>query len=462
MLLGGLSVNLNHLKTQYLVQGFKYGFSLKYQGPLLGNIRTAPNLKLNVGTKFDVWNKVMTEVKAGRYAGPYKDKPPFDTFVQSPIGLVPKDKGKKTRLIFHLSYPREGDSVNSSIPREFTTVKYPDFFEAVNLCFKAGRGAFCAKSDMSMAFRNVPLSPESWPLMVLKAHHPITDEVYWFVDKCLPFGASISCKIFQDISDSIAHLVKCRTRKPLVNYLDDYFFSAIRKVVCDTQVRKFLAICEKINFPVSLEKTFWSTTLLVFLGLLIDTVNQIICIPIDKLEKALDWIDYFLNKKNKKVTVLQVQKMCGTLNFISRCIIPGRAFTRRLYAMAGENLKSYHHVRVTAENRLDLQVWRKFLTDHIAFSRPFMDLCISSAEDLDMYSDAAKSWKRGVGAHCKKEWVAAKWSKKFINECDPSIEFLELYGVVIAVLLWIKDYPNRRVCLFTDNQSVKNMVNNNS
>ena len=212
----------------------------------------------------------------------------------------------------------------------------------------------------------------------------------------------------------------------------------------------------------SLEKTFWSTTLLVFLGLLIATVNQIICIPVEKLEKALDWFDYFLNKRNRKVTVLQVQKMCGTLNFISRCIIPGRAFTRRLYVMAGENLKSYHHVRVTAENRLDLQVWRKFLTDHIAFSRPFMDLCITSAEDLDMYSDATKSWKRGVGAYCKKEWVAAKWSKKFINECDPSIEFLELYGVVTAVLLWIKDYPNRRVCLFTDNQSVKNIVNNNS
>ena len=45
--------------TQYLVQGFKYGFSLRYQGPLLGNTRTAPNLKLNIGTKFDVWNKVM-------------------------------------------------------------------------------------------------------------------------------------------------------------------------------------------------------------------------------------------------------------------------------------------------------------------------------------------------------------------------------------------------------------------
>ena len=81
-------------KTQYLVQGFRNGFSLQYQGPTRVK-RLAPNLKLTIGTKLDIWDKVMTEVKAGRYAGPYEE-PPFKYFIQSPIGLVPKDKGKKT------------------------------------------------------------------------------------------------------------------------------------------------------------------------------------------------------------------------------------------------------------------------------------------------------------------------------------------------------------------------------
>ena len=102
-------------KTKYLVDGFSNGFSLNYQGPLQECKRTAPNLKLRVGNKYELWNKVMKEVELGRYAGPYDD-PPFDNFVQSPIGLVPKDKGLKTRFIFHLSYPKDGDSVNSGIP----------------------------------------------------------------------------------------------------------------------------------------------------------------------------------------------------------------------------------------------------------------------------------------------------------------------------------------------------------
>ena len=49
----------------------------------------------------EMWSKVMKEVKGGLYADPF-EKPPFDNFIQSPIGLVPKDHGTKTRVIFHL------------------------------------------------------------------------------------------------------------------------------------------------------------------------------------------------------------------------------------------------------------------------------------------------------------------------------------------------------------------------
>ena len=209
-------------KTEYLVSGFREGFSLCYQGPLVEVQREAPNLTLRVRTKLELWNKVMGEVKAGRYAGPFK-RPPFKYYVQSPVGLVPKDKGRKTRLIFHLSYPKDGDSVNSGIPKYMATVKYPDFMEAVKLCLKAGVNASCAKSDMSMAFRHGPCSPKSWYLLILKAEHPTSGELLWFVDKCLPLGSSISSRIFQNFSDSVAWVVKHQTSKPLVNYLDDYF-----------------------------------------------------------------------------------------------------------------------------------------------------------------------------------------------------------------------------------------------
>ena len=309
--------------------------------------REAPNLKLRVGSKEELWNKVMAEVNLGRYAGPFK-QPPFKFYVQSPIGLVPKDKGKKTRLIFHLSYPKSGESVNSGIPKEECSVKYPDFDEAVKLCLKDGKSCAMGKSDMSNAFRHVPLKKLQWYLLEMKACHPISGEKFYFVDKYLPFGSSISCAIFQAVLDAIAFIVEDRMQKPNVNYLDDFFFVALIKKICDEQLKCFLDVCQEIRFPVALEKTFWGCTMLTFLGLLLDSESQTICIPIEKVVKALDMVEFFLNKRNKKATVLQFQKLCSSLNFLCRCVVPGRCFLRRIYAATtGNNLKPHHHIKIT-------------------------------------------------------------------------------------------------------------------
>ena len=81
----------------------------------------------------DMWQKIMKEVKLGHYAGPYQEIP-YQFYVQSPAGLVPK-AGNKTRLIFHLSFDFEDfKSVNYYIPKELCSVKYRDLDHAVHNC----------------------------------------------------------------------------------------------------------------------------------------------------------------------------------------------------------------------------------------------------------------------------------------------------------------------------------------
>ena len=280
-------------KTDKLVRGFENGFDLGYRGPTKVQRKT-PNLKLRVGNETILWNKVMKEVKEKRYAGPFLQVP-FDDFIQSPIGLVPKDNGANTRLIFHLSYPRDGSSVNSETPEELCTVKYPSFDQAVRMCLQEIQSCnimnrhspiYLGKSDMRSAFRNLGMDPTYFKFLVLKARSPFDKKWYYFVDKCLPFGASMSCAVFQEFSNAVAHLVSFRTKKPNINYLDDFLFAAAVRALCDGQIQVFLDICDMINFPVSLDKTFWGNCRMVFLGLLIDTVARMICIPLDKLNKA--------------------------------------------------------------------------------------------------------------------------------------------------------------------------------
>ena len=391
----------NKRKRLKLVQGFWQGFDLHYEGKKFVT-KTAPNLKIRVGTPEELWCKVMKEVEGRRYAGPFlREELPFRYFIQSPIGLVPKDKGRKTRLIFHLSYPKSGGSVNEGILYRYCKVKYMDFDEAIKKCLGEGVGCHVGKSDISMAFRNLPLNSKSWPFLVMKAKHPKSGVTYYYFDKCLSFGSSISCRLFQDFSDSVAHICKFRSNKSPVNYLDDFLFASLLKLWCNWQLQNFLDICGEIKFPVALDKTEWGTTLIVFLGLLIDTVQQVVCVSLDKVKKAKELIAHFLDSSNKSTTVHQTQKLCGFLNFLCKCMIPGRAFTIRIYSHIPATLLPHHHFHITNEMRLDLQVWDVFLNHPDIFCCPFMDFNKIQAEDVDFYTDASGSWSKGrIGAIC--------------------------------------------------------------
>ena len=261
----------------------------------------------------------------------------------------------------------------------------------------------------------------------MKARHPRTKVVKYFVDKCLPFGAAISCAIFQALSNAIAHLVYADSARRVINYLDDYFFVAAMKLLCNRQIDSFLSICERIRFPVSLEKTHWACTMLVFLGLLINTVTQTVSLPIDKITKVLTHIEQILQPGRKKITLLELQRLCGSLNFVCRAVVPGRAFTRRLYSKMSGVRKPSHHIRIDREMRLDLCMWRMFMSSPEAYARPFFDFSSAlTAEDIDQYSDAS-FW--GAGGFCQTDWYVMKWDPQYMETEQPSINFLELYGV---------------------------------
>ena len=303
-------------KTEFLYYSFSRGFSLQYNGPTDVKMKS-PNLKLNVGNHIILWNKVMKEVRLNRFAGPFKEIP-FESYIQSPIGLVPKDHSHDTRLIFHLSYPKQGTtSVNVNTPSELCTVKYTEFDTAVQLCLSYtsdNNPIYLSKSDAQSAFRVVGLEPGSWSWTILKAISPFDSQIYYFVDKCLPFGSSISCALFQKILDAVAFLVTYRTRVALINYLDDFLFISARRDACNQQLFTFLAVSKEINMPISEEKTIEATTSLSFLGFLIDGECRMILIPIEKTVEANLLISEHLEQGKRKTTLLKLQQLCGFLS----------------------------------------------------------------------------------------------------------------------------------------------------
>ena len=264
---------------------------------------------------------------------------------------------------------------------------------------------------------------------------------------------------FQRFSDAIAHIVTVKSKgKCPVNYLDDFLFIAYLRALCNQQVEQFLEVCELLKFPISIEKTFWASTSLTFLGLLIDTVSQLVAIPVDKVECAIVLIRQVIGKK--KTTVRTLQKLSGFLNFLCRCIVPGRAFTRRIYTYFASNMKPFHHLKVDKSLKADLNVWLTFLCDPVVYCRPFLDYStVLTADILNWYINA--SGKIGFGGIWEKDWFYGFWPVDFLKE-DPSIEYLELFAVTASVLMWGENYCNKQICLFCDNQSVVHMINASS
>lgn len=74
-------------------------------------------------------------------------------------------------------------------------------------------------------------------------------------------------------------------------------FAVLLKALCDGHVSVFLDLCKAINFLVALDKSVWSTQIIVFLGMLLDTIRQTVSIPLEKRDKAINWLQNLLYKK---------------------------------------------------------------------------------------------------------------------------------------------------------------------
>ena len=198
------------------------------------------------------------------------------------------------------------------------------------------------------------------------------------------------------------------------------------------------------------------------MGLIIDTVNQIVGLPLDKIKKAKGLITHFL--QSKTVTVKQVQCLSGLLNFFTRAIPAGVTFNRSLYDLLSNRPgNKNHHVNINATVKGDLKVWLEFF-DHNPPYLKFQDIDPITSEDIGMYTDAAGGKNLGLGCVWNDRWIALAWPQGFIlvPGVNPPISYLELYGIAIAVGMWGQELKDRRFVIHSDNTGAVEMINTGS
>ncbi|VDI51238.1 Hypothetical predicted protein [Mytilus galloprovincialis] len=364
----------------------------------------------------------------------------------SPLGLAEKKIPGTYRMIHHLSFP-EGSSINDNIPQDNCSVQYASIQDAIELIKikTVGRTSFCAKTDISSAFRIINITESQYKLFGFMW------EGKYYYDKNLQMGCSSSCQIFEKFSSAIEWIARKKLLiTHMVHILDDFMIVDKTEDGCKKKLNRFLAICKDMGIPISKEKTFQPSQVMSFVGYEIDTQLMEVRLPIDKLDKCNNIITVVLQKE--KITLRELQSIIGTLNFACAVVIPGRAFLRRLIDLTIGVKKSFHRIRMTKSVQQDLNTWQNFLRNFNGKSLILSDRWLTS-DQLHLFTDA--SGTLGYGALFGAQWFLGKWDTKWQKQ---NIAFLELYPIVLAVEIWGHQIKNQCIYFHTDNIALVSVI----
>ena len=350
---------------QYLLDGFRFGFSIDYVGPR--NNFSSKNLSSALDLPEGVNDKLAKELHSGTIAGPFETQP-FPIFHISPLGLIPKKVRGEFRMIHHLSFP-EGPSVNSHIPKIASSVHYPSIDDAVSLIRRTGRGCALAKTDIENAFRLTPVSPSDYNLL----------GIHWqnqcYFDKNHAMGLSSSCKIFECFSSALEWIACSKMGIPgILHLLDDFLIVNHSLSSRGKNLQTFLQACDDTGVPMAPKKTVGPSCVMSFAGIELDTPKMEARLPSDKLIKCRSLIQDFLQRK--KVSLKKLQSLIGLLNFTCSVIVPGRTFLRRLINLTVGIRRARYLIHINRETKADLQLWLEIF-DLVQWSLLFLGLYLA-------------------------------------------------------------------------------------
>ena len=199
-----------------------------------------------------------------------------------------------------------------------------------------------------------------------------------------------------------------------------------------------------------------------FLGIDIDSLAGKLLLPDDKLAKLEKELLFW--KGRKRATKLQMQRLCGILNFCCKVIRGGRVY---MYHMI-DLLKLFHTQRridLPPTFFVDIEWWRDFA----AVFNGSADFFDPVANSVELYTDACLY---GLAAIFQNDFLHAN-----ILPCDNddiccyattanaydlyvpiehvnNINVLELIAILLSLLRWGESLENCRVLAYCDNLQV--------
>jgi hypothetical protein len=316
--------------------------------------------------------------------------------------------------------------------------------DLADLICATGSGCYLFKFDLSRAYRQLPIDPCYYILLGIRWRDQ------FFVDTRLPFGLASAAMACQRTTSAVVHMYN-QMGYPLLNYLDDFASAGLIFSKTVTAFYEFRQLLSELGLHESVEKAGFPCKKMIFLGVLYNTESMTMEVTPDRLHQIREELSRWENKVT--ATKREIQQLVGKLQFVAKCVKPGRLFIARmletLWAIGGNG----GSIRLSSEFKADVYWWQKFLHMYNGVSVLSKSQFLQPGQTFQ--TDACLSSCGGV---CEGEAFSTQFPA-FIADSQLDINSLELLTVVVASKLWGHKWAGLRILVQCDNE-VSTMVIN--
>ena len=359
--------------------------------------------------------------------------------VVSPLGVVPKPRSTKFRLIINMRY------VNRHL------IKRVFKFEGLqDLADLAERGDYAVSYDLTSGYYHVALHPSS------RTFVGFAWKGVYYVYNCLPFGLSTAPWVFSKIMRELVMLWR-RNGIRVLPYLDDFLFLEQGEQACLLLSKRVERDFSSAGLLINLDKCSRTPSQQIrHLGFDVDFLAGLFKVPADRWENLQASVDAILSARGGRVPARKVASLVGTV--ISMRLAWGpvtQLYTRHLYALVNAVLSLNCWVAVSEEAASELLFWQQLprLRFEASIWPCHRGLSVRVATDA---SDL------GWGGHTMSGPLAVAHEYFTVEERLESSTFRELLGASRCLQAMVHRCEGRLVVLQVDAMNLLGIINRGS
>ncbi len=425
----------------------RYGWPIGAERPFSHSERNPRNHLGARSFPADVQKYIDKETKLGAILGPFVQNPLSGPLHLSPLNTVPKKGSSERRVIVDLSYP-QGIAVNDAISKDIyegepVHLEYPSVDNLAARIRDLGPDCLLFKRDMRRAYRQIPVCPGDLDCLGISWQGQI------YVDRVLPFGLRSAAMICQRVTTAVCHVVS-QAGFDIINYLDD-FGGAQPAENANAAFDTLGSVLYELGLQEAPEKAQAPSPNMEFLGVLFDVKKMEMRITPERLNELSALLDRWASANT--ATRKELESLIGKLQFVAKCVKPGRLYISRLLAVLRALPKCKRPFRITREAKKDIKWWRMFLRKYNGVS--IIGDATWSNPDAVFATDACLS---GCGGFSDGEYFHEEFPD-FVANQNAHINTLELLTVVVACKLWGKLWQGKRILIRCDNEATVTVIN---